>query len=234
MELPKVLVSAPQSDKKRYCFEKWVKNVKAFTYPDYHIHLSDNSDSQDFAQEMAESYGIDITYVTNKSNRDSLMQRIADGHNATAQFCLDNNYDYLLHLETDVFPPTDVIEQLLMTGKKCIGALYNILWDVDRQLMVRTIEQDGDELRVVLDGRHNWTWVDGEVHKVFSCGLGCVLIHKSILEQTKFRRVEGVNHFPDSLWAYDMHYAGIPIYLHSGVFCWHENSHWGEYGKDYL
>ena len=56
-----------------------------------------------------------------------------------------------MHLETDVFPPEDVIEQLLFTRKKCVGALYNILWDVDRQLMVRKLETEGEELRV--DGK---------------------------------------------------------------------------------
>ena len=234
MSLPKILISAPQSNKKDYCFEEWIKNVKNFTYPNCNIHLSDNSDKQDYAKYMSEEHGIDVTYVTNDKNRNSLMQRIADGHNASAQHTLDNGYDYLLHLETDVFPPEDVIENLLFTGKKCIGALYHILWDVDRQLMVRFIEPKGDEIRVVTDGRHNWKWVDGKIHKVFSCGLGCVLIHKSILKKIKFRKVEGINHFPDTLWAYDMHFANLPIYLHSGIFCYHQNSHWGTYGKDFL
>ena len=46
---------------------------------------------------------------------------MAKSHETIRQKALKGNYDYLLHLESDVFPPIDIIERLLEKKKKIIG-----------------------------------------------------------------------------------------------------------------
>ena len=43
MNYPKVLVSFPTSDKKDYCVDDFIKQIKNFTYPLYDIFVVDNS-----------------------------------------------------------------------------------------------------------------------------------------------------------------------------------------------
>ena len=46
---------------------------------------------------------------------------MAKSHDECRKKALDGGYDYLLHLESDIFPPSDVIEQLLSANAKIVG-----------------------------------------------------------------------------------------------------------------
>jgi hypothetical protein len=40
---PRILVAFPTSDKKDYCVEDFIDQIKSFTYPNYDIFVVDNS-----------------------------------------------------------------------------------------------------------------------------------------------------------------------------------------------
>ena len=61
-------------------------------------------------------------------------------------YALENDFDYLLHLETDIFPPTDVIERLLDAKQKVVGAMYHIELGERSTLMIQQIEDFGNDL----------------------------------------------------------------------------------------
>ena len=230
---PNILIASPQSDVKNYCFEDWLNNVKSFEYENYDIFLADNSQTEENSKTLQEKYKVKSKWTTSTENEKSLMKKLTDSHNACREEVLKGGYEFLLHLETDIFPPSEVINELLFSKKRCVGALYDIGFADNRQLMYRTIEKDEERLAIVLDGEDREKWLDGGVHKILGCGLGCNLIHKSILQKIKFRMEENSNIFPSLLFGLDLDKLNIPQYLHTGVFCEHRNEDWGVYGQDY-
>ena len=88
----KVLVCAPQSDVKKYCFDEWADNVKNFTYPEYDVFLADNSLTTDFC-EYIKSKGFKSINVTTEENKDSVLSRVAKSHELCRQYAMRYNYD---------------------------------------------------------------------------------------------------------------------------------------------
>jgi|TARA_R110000822_G_scaffold213894_1_gene349068 hypothetical protein len=228
----RVLVCAPQSDVKKYCFDEWAENVNNFSYPDYDVFLADNSLTKDFSKEI-KSKGFKCINITDDSNKDSVLSRVAISHELCRQYAMRNNYDYILHLETDVFPPNDIIEQLMFEKKPIIGALYQLSDNESRVPMLNRISSDIDEYRHCIYGGYNNFMINGKVQKTLSVGLGCVLIARPIFSKFPFRHIEGASWFPDVVWINDLYAKNVPIYAHTGIICRHKNSNWGVFGKDY-
>ena len=228
----RVLVCAPQSDVKRYCFDEWAENVKNFTYPHYDVFIADNSLTKDFSEEIKEK-GFKCINITNDENKKSVLKRLATSHELCRQYALRNNYDYVFHLETDVFPPIDIIERLMFENKGVIGALYQLSDDSARVPMLNRISSDLDDYRVAIYGGYNNYMITGGPKKTLSAGLGCVLIKKDVLKRFPFRHIEDASWFPDVVWINDLYRKGMPYYAHTGIICKHKNSEWGVFGKDY-
>jgi hypothetical protein len=122
MRLPKILVCAPTASAKDYCFEEWLDNVMGFTYPNFDVKLFDNTlDDGIFVRRMnnyyISNYGDNQKFLAFnsfiRSQTNSFIERMCISNNWCSTICIDGGYDYILHLETDVFPPKDIIEHLL-------------------------------------------------------------------------------------------------------------------------
>jgi hypothetical protein len=227
--MKKVLISSPTADVKDYCFDSWIKNVSNFTYENSEIFICDNSITRDYFIELKKRYShlgerFNVARVTPSQFNLSYKHILAKSHDKCRVYALENDFDYLLHLETDVFPPIDVIERLLDAKQKVIGALYHIELGGRSTLMIQQIEDFGDELRETYNlDETDISFVDGEVKKVFSCGLGCVLIHRSVLEEVNFRYEEGSPVHPDSFYFADLDAKRIPVYVDTSIYCKHDN-----------
>ena len=250
-KIPKVLVSAPTANAKNYCFDSWVDNVLNFTYPNFDIRLFDNSldegkNARELNNKVDERYGVmglqDKFYVQNSMSirgikkEDSVIARMAISHNDCRGYALHNNYDYLLHLETDVFPERDVIEKLMFSKKKVIGGLFYRDEGMHRKAMVqRVVYRTGNNIQILnYDPIEELHLLDGTIHEVASVGLGCVLIDvKKVFSKIEFRCIKGQNNHPDSYFAEDCFRKKIPIYLDPSCVCRHENRQWGVYGVDF-
>jgi len=237
-KLPKILVGCPTFEGKNYCFKEWIENIREFTYSNFEIFLADNSDTVENSKMYQEKYGVNCKWITNQSNKGSHTKRITDGHNAVRKYFLDNDFDFLLHLESDIFPPKDIINRLLAHNKQVVGATYYLYDDDERQLMVRILDNDYVKETALIHGDNIEEELNGELHSVWSVGLGCTLIHKSVVEKVKFRNE--ISHryktllFCDTTWAKDVRDKGIFVYWDSSVCCKHLNKGWIEYGDKFM
>ena len=222
MKYPKVLLACPQSDVKRYCFDAWLDNISKFTYPNFAVFLADNSEKKKFAEEIGDR-GISVEWI--KPFGKSIMQRIAESHELCRQYALHYDFDYLFHLESDVFPPPTIIEDLITARKSVIGAMYHIGNAVNTEPMVQLVEETDDENFTMTYnlGMELPTWMDGSIKKAYHIGLGCVLIHKSVLPHFVFRHIKGKNFHPDSFFAMDLYRKGIEVFIDTSIICKHDN-----------
>jgi hypothetical protein len=226
--MKKILIACPTADIKDYCFDEWLSNVNNFTYSNFEIMVCDNSQERDYYIDLKNRYknqdNIFFHRVTPSQFNLSYKHILAKSHDRCRLYALENNFDYLLHLESDVFPPINVIERLLDAQKKIVGAMYFIEQGEQSKLMVQQIEDWGIDHRETFNLEENdILLVDGELKKVFSCGLGCVLIDKSILKEVPFRYEEGASVHPDSFFYADLDLKNIPVYLDTSILCEHKN-----------
>lgn len=230
INLPKVLIAAPQSDKKNYCFDLWYQNVINFSYPNTEIFLADNSDTNHNYKKLL-SLGIKSEYI--KQRGKGIIERMTLSHESLRNYAIRNKFDYIFHLETDIICPTDTIERLLLHRKPVIGATYYIggHGKTERRLMVQSMED------CQMSFRHSnfqtESFCDGTVKPILSVGLGCTLINKSVFEKIPFRWVKNDPSHPDTFFAADLAQYQIQNYVDTSIFCKHHNQQWGEYGIDF-
>tara|TARA_R110000803_G_scaffold133104_1_gene200319 strand:+ start:893 stop:1600 length:708 start_codon:yes stop_codon:yes gene_type:complete len=231
--LPKILIAAPQSDAKNYCFLDWVLNISSFSYPKdrIEIFLADNSESITNIQ-LLDRLGISSVYIP--KNGRGIVETMAECHQACVDYALENDFDYMLHLETDVFPKHDIIENLMTMDKPIACGLYQILDGAYREPMIRIREKDNQGYVAAYGILNNHGgYITGKPLKVFSAGLGCALISRETLHSIKFRSEKRSEQHPDTWFANDMWNKDIPIYVHTGAICRHENKSWGTFNINY-
>ncbi len=224
----KVLVGTPHSEVKNYCFDDFLSTITNLTYNkgEYDILIADNSKERKNAKKIMKA-GVQSIHI--KQKQKDIRQYIADSHEALRVAALKGGYDYLIHIESDVFPPLDIIERLLSHQKQIVAAPYFIDFGSDSHLMVQQIEKNGDIVRHTANmGKYDITIMDGKLKKVHSAGLGCIAIHKTVLERINFRYMKGMEMYPDSVFAADCNAQGFKIHLDTSVLCEHRNSSWSE------
>lgn len=97
--------------------------------------------------------------------------------NDIAQYALDNGYDYLFSVDSDIVLPTDSLKTLLDVDKDMVSGLY-----IQRIPNTHTVEIYGVTHG---GGRSNipYDLLKGlGVVEVAGCGFGCVLIKRRVLE----------------------------------------------------
>lgn len=217
----RVLVGTPTSDEKLYCQDDFISNIKSFSYP-HHSLIVDNSKERKNYKRIIKD-GINAIHI--KPNNKEVYNILAESHEELRKYAIRNDYDYLLHLESDVFPPCDVIQRLLIHDLPIVSAMYMIDFGKDSHLMSQEMEEIGSlrETRNLKDGQ-DLISINGGLQKTFHCGLGCVLIRRDVLEQIQFRWEKGAIIAPDGMFAFDTDGLGFQKYIDTTILCEHRNS----------
>lgn len=223
----KVLIGTPHADVKNYCLDSYVSNVKNLTYPNYEILVADNSETTKNQKNLRKK-GVPTLHVKRKNK--NTRQLIAESDEALREATLKGDYDFLLHWESDIAPPVNVIERLLSHQKSIVSGAYFIGQGTHSHLMVQDIEQQEEGIRETINLLYgaDSKYMDGKLHEVYACGLGMTLIHRSVLENIKFRCEEGVDAHPDTFFAHDIKQLGMKQYLDTSIMCEHDNRDWME------
>ena len=223
---PLVLICAPHSDVKNYCINDWLRQVQNLSYPKdrYQIFVSDNS-RKDTNTKWLRKQGIMADWVKPKGK--SNIEYMAQSHEQCRKKAIAGGYDVMLHWETDLSAPPNIIERLLMARKKVVSGLYPIELGKQSKLLLQFREKDFETLLVTTNADHtDMNFIDGKVKPVFACGLGMALIRKEVFDVIPFRFEEGVKVHPDTIYAHDLQQAGIKQYVDTSILLKHNNREW--------
>jgi hypothetical protein len=226
---PLVFIGTPTANVKDYCWDLFYERVSNLSYPHYTFMVADNSKSNKYSKELRKE-GATVLRIKPKDKTN--IAYVCESHNILRDAFLKSKASYFLHLESDIIPPPDIIERLMIHKKSVVGAAYFIKFGDESHLMVSTeeknYENDTNILHTILLEKNgsDFNIMDGKIHKVHSVGLGCVLIHRSVMEQIPFRYDKNVYAHPDSFFAIDCRFKNIPVYIDTDILCEHYNSEW--------
>ena len=234
-KFPKILVGGPVSDHHDYCYEEFIKSVKNLTYKNFDVFFVDNSKTDDFYNKIKKDFPSTSKITYNKN----VKIRLAESRELVRKKVIGENYDYLFCLDQDVVPPKDVIERLMENGRHIVtGIYYNNYTKLNpvtneyeqRKLPVVWVKSLKDPNKLVSIRKD--IIESGELIKIDSCGTGCILIHRDVLEKIKFRWEEDKEGVDDVFFCIDALNFGYEIYADTSVICQHlfegRPINWGE------
>jgi len=227
MSLPRVLVVTTTYYKKDYAFKTFIKHAKALSYPNFDHVFIDNSHDTRYANRLRRR-GVKCFHVERGNNT---REAIARSCNFGRKLALKGGYDYMFMLESDVYPPHDIIQQLMIQGKDVITGLYYI---GDREKGQRvpcvTVEKWNEQLlcwgtRLLRQDEFD-DWINKGVKQCQAGSFGCCLISKNILEKFPFYYCPELSGHPDIYFFNELKNKKRQVFIHTDIICEHENTPW--------
>ena len=129
-KVEKILVGCPVHECKEYSFQRWIDNVKSFTYPLFDIFVVDNSAGEDFINRYKDQ--IPMVHIETDQDAQRYLDRITASMSVIQKKFLTEGYDRWFNLECDIIPPKDIIEFMLYWGRNTdwIGHAFPLRFDV--------------------------------------------------------------------------------------------------------
>ena len=235
MMYPRVLISMPTADKKDYCVDEFINQIKTFTYPLYDIFILDNSKDPKHVKKFWEN-GIKAVHEPVNGN---FKEELARHQNIIRNYFLNGDYDYLLMLESDVFAGECIIENLVSYADvykaSIVTATYEIRKDEDVLCLTSTSDRRAVRSEKILTRDHGYNimgqgtlplrhlLVDPDA-RITATGIGCTLFSRNVLEQVEFR-VDlklNPNAFSDTFIFTDAIKLGHEVLINSNLICEHK------------
>ena len=224
---PKVLVGSPVSDLYDYCFDEFLQSRKSLTYKNHDLFFVDNSKSESFSGKLKEN-NLPFTRIGYLENA---RERMIRSRNILREKVLKEGYDYFLNLDQDITTPSDIIERMLKNNKRIqtgVYFVYNNQYSSEKaKYLIPTIwvsdenpsegKIDGASIRLM----HPKETEQDKIVRVISCGSGCLLIHRSVLEKIGFRYDPFFPYFDDNWFCRDVFYEGFEIFADLSIKCKH-------------
>jgi len=184
----KILVGAVTSNRHAKCLDEFSEHVNALTYP-HDIFIVDNTENDEYCK-ILKRKGFQV-HKYEREAKEHINVTLAKCRDIVRLHALNNDYDYLLFLDTDVIVPKDTIEILLKHDKDMVGLIYDFY--IGGGLKLPSILKSGDFFMTRRKNVNTFDWDDVEkakpnLIKTAGTGLGCCLIKRIVLENVPFRR----------------------------------------------
>jgi hypothetical protein len=223
----KVLVTAPISKVKDYVLERWMEHISNLTYENYDILLVDNSESSSWHKKYIDQFP-NIKFIYFSPRGLTSQEFISYCQEKSRKYAYINNYDYIMSIECDVFPPLNVIESLMQHDKDVACGIYNWGFKEKRKPLIQTAEIFDTHFETRnMDYDEAMIFINGSLKEVYNVGLGCALISRNVFRRIPFRFQKDDSNHSDSWFAFDCYFKKIQIYADTKIICEHENQSWG-------
>lgn len=219
MNYPKVLIFSPTYEGKEYCRKRFVENINKINYPNKEFIMIDNSEGDDYYN-LLKSEGVPIHRVPRGNNS---REALSAAQNYARKYAIDNGFDYALSVESDLFPPENIIQTLMRHWKPVVGGLYYLGGYYDeinnKQFpivpCVFITKNDGSGgTRFITTEEHEQLKGLGGIHQVHGMGVGCTLFDIEIFKKYPFwcdSRFE--NKHSDVYYYMNLWNDKVPVYV---------------------
>jgi len=237
---PKVLIVTPTADHKDYCLSDWADNICGLSYDNLDMLIIDNSKDKNHIDEFSKYKFRPKTFITHierTEKHEDIRHLMKDCNNFGNAFAIKNGYDYVLSVESDVFPPCkNAVEILLSHKREVVGFDYFIgQYHNSMPVVFERLSNDffftNDVQSTAKSGLLNH---DGKLKIVPNLGLGFLLISRSVFSEIPFRvddsewSLKDSKNFAhaDTFFHVDLQKKGIPTWCDTSYICTHKNQSW--------
>tara|TARA_R110002012_G_scaffold152094_1_gene312022 strand:- start:2957 stop:3667 length:711 start_codon:yes stop_codon:yes gene_type:complete len=234
MNYPKVLISFPTSDKKDYCVDEFIQQIKSFTYPLYDIFVVDNSKDSKHVRKFWKE-GIKAIHEPLKGD---FREELARHQNIIKDYFLAGDYDYLMMIESDVFTGECILEKLVSYADVYNAGVVTATYEIDRGeptlCLTSTVDSRLVRSEKLLDRSIGYEIMGQGViplrkllsdpdAKLTATGIGCTLFSRFALQDVNFRVDLSLNKraFSDTFIFTDIASKGYEILIDSNIICEH-------------
>ncbi len=230
MIYPKVLIGTITFDGKGYVLDRFIERVKEFTYPDFEFVVFDNSKDDKYYNKI-KAMGINVIKAP---YFEDTRKNICHSRNLLRKFFLESKAEYLFHLEQDVIPRRDVIEELMQWKKPIVGGWYYVNQGkaFKRACIFKgwiPIKDPGD-LKGIGMALEPYTdhdmMAEERLMKVYLGSLGITLIHRDVFKNIKFWWAPEFTWHDDTTFFHDLEVYEIDFFIDTDLLCPHFQSDW--------
>ena len=224
----KTLIGVIQSEANLNCQSTWIENLKKLR-GEYEVLVVENSyDDNNF--EMLKTV---FKHVLKGPYFNSVKERIIENRNIVLSwFRKHEQYDKLLFLDSDIFPPASALQSLINSKKKIVGT---VCWVVGKAGTLRVawnfFKEDvmvgkSEDWMAGVEENKNYVKEDAKIVKVEDMGLGCTLFDGAMLrkESDISFRENGIALNEDYTFLRDLSKKGYGIFMDMKVNCFHDVS----------
>ena len=227
MKVPKVLIFTPIYREKDYCLLEFVKRARQINYPNFKQIYIDNSVGTSYTDRL-KKLGLEAYHIERGNNT---REALARAQQFARKIAIEEDYDYLFSLESDIMVEPDILTRLMKHGKPVITALYHIgnkpvrIPCITVPYFEETIQAWGTKLLP----KEEWDdYYHKGVKQVQAGGFGTCLIHKDIFKKFPFTYDPRFKAHSDVYFFNACFNNRIPVYVDTDIVCPHENSDWSK------
>lgn len=231
MKLPKVLIFTPIYEGKDYCLDEWLENIKNINYPNKRHIVIDNSKTTRYFKKLKKKlpkYGLEVYHVARGNNSRESLSR---AQTFARRIAIDEGYDYLFSLESDIIVSPEIVQVLLSHGLDVVSGLY-MLGDKQEGVQVPCItkaefnKQLGSYGTRLLHPEEYIQYINAGLKQVVAGGMGCCLISRKIFKDIGFYYDPRFQGHSDVYFFNELFWKKIPMFVDTDMVCDHRNSDW--------
>jgi GT2 family glycosyltransferase len=215
--LPKVLIGTPVCDLYPFCWDEFYAAVKNIDYPNFDILFVDNSKTDSWYTEMRKK-GVPVIrgeYFEGKR------ERLVHSRNILRDKALSGGYDYFLNLEQDVIAPKDFLRKLVSHRKRVITGLYYSKFNIHGKSQILPVLYKHDKQPGMMTFFSLQEVENGNLVHARSCGMGCLMIHRDVLQRIEFWMDKEKPGFDDVCFCNSLNDFQIGLFCDTSAICKH-------------
>ena len=226
IDLPSVLVFTITYSGKDYVYKEFCKYAEDLNYPNMrHIWIDNSDDGGEYYNKLLAD-GHEAYHVKRGNNSREALTRSQE---FARRMALDEGYDYLMSIESDILMPPNVIQTLMGRAKEMVGSLYMIGPPENRWPCVTVSKTDPRTglvgSRLLLKEEFP-DFQKKHLMAVNGCGLGCTLIERHVIEKIKFTYYPDLKGHSDIFFSNDVWKYGMRVFVDTSIICAHKNVPW--------
>ena len=239
----KILVAAPTYQRMQYCQKQFLKSIISLDYGNYDVLIVDNSEKNTNFNELNKNKNIKV--IWDKSDQKNKLLSLVNSRNKILNYAIDNNYDYILMMDSDVIPPENIIQGLLECNKDIVSGLYYNYFIVDGKTKYMPVAwtaltkeefeeikqkiQLPDFIKSHLDLRAHLTEQEADSEKLLEVVIpsaGCMLIKRNVFEKIKYglidtQNMNNIKTGDDIGFILNARKEGFKVYCYTKIKCEH-------------